>query len=488
MLKKLLISFSLLLLSFQVWGATKYVSPDGSALWAACTTTAAPCSIATAQTSAAAGDVIMLMDGTYTTGINTGTNGTAGAGMITWQAVNAGAAILAGYASGQTDKVLVVDNAYHRFDGITIAVQTGPGSAHTYGLFVSAATYTEFVNGEIYFAGDETTLGAAYNAYCAQLRSATLFEDNYVHNCTYGTHLFSTTAGHATIVQDNIYENMIVGDYEDSDCMAVNGSASYDWTGAIIQRNECSGYRDDGIDLSNADNVQVLDNTIHGPIDDAGENSSCIKIGFDGSDGNIARRNYCYDIASTSTSRNYGMVATGPNTAIVESNIFVGGYTCFDVAQRNAAGGIGNVFRNNTCSGFSVYGIQVYAGATSTVMYNNIFDGATNDIVVASTLTATGANNLRVNGTTSVAGTYTQTGDIDGDPGFIGGTSPTTAAGFRLSASSALRRAGTELNIGNVQDIGNRAFSHPPSIGAWEVTSGDSASSRTTASTRTVRN
>jgi hypothetical protein len=62
---------------------------------------------------------------------------------------------------------------------------------------------------------------------------------------------------------------------------------------------------------------------------------------------------------------------------------------------------------------------------------------------------------------------------------WVGGTSPTTAEGFRLTSGSALRRAGKDLNIGNVQDAGNRAFLHPPSIGAWEATSGDAAAART---------
>ena len=69
--------------------------------------------------------------------------------------------------------------------------------------------------------------------------------------------------------------------------------------------------------------------------------------------------------------------------------------------------------------------------------------------------------------------------EIIADPGFVGGASPTTAAGFKLSSGSALRRAGKDLNIGNVQDAGNRAFLHPPSIGAWEATSGDAAAART---------
>jgi parallel beta-helix repeat protein len=64
-------------------------------------------------------------------------------------------------------------------------------------------------------------------------------------------------------------------------------------------------------------------------------------------------------------------------------------------------------------------------------------------------------------------------------PLLVGGDSPTTHAGMKLGSNSPLRRVGRDLNIGNYQDAGNRAFSHPPSIGAWEVTSGDAAIART---------
>lgn len=70
--------------------------------------------------------------------------------------------------------------------------------------------------------------------------------------------------------------------------------------------------------------------------------------------------------------------------------------------------------------------------------------------------------------------------DLSVDPSFVGGTSPSAASGFRLQAGSALRRIGTDLNIGNYQDCANRAFSHPPSVGACEVASGDEAEERTT--------
>ena len=72
------------------------------------------------------------------------------------------------------------------------------------------------------------------------------------------------------------------------------------------------------------------------------------------------------------------------------------------------------------------------------------------------------------------------TGDeVVADAGFEGGTTPSTVIGHRLTPSSALRRAGYDANMGNYSDYGNRAFLHPPSIGAWEATSGDAADTRT---------
>ena len=475
-----IVAVLLLLFCGQAWATTNYVSPTGTAAWVDCEVTATPCSIATAQTSGGAGDIIILMDGTYTTGINTANNGTSGAGVITWQAQNNRRAILNGLASGATDKVILVDNAYHIFDGIVINVQTGPGAANTYGLFVSAATYTEFKNGEITFTGDEATMGTGNIAYCAQIRSVTVFTGNYVHNCTYGLSIFSSSASFVPTVNNNTFENMIVGDYEDSDCVAVSGAASYDWVGLVLEDNECSGYRDDGFDMSSQDNVVIQDNIIHGPINDVAENSSCIKAGYEGSNGTKIYRNFCYDIASTATNRNYGIVMTGASSALAVGNIFVGGYVGVDISQRNASGGADNVVRNNVFSGFSRYGTQIYTGATGTILQNNVFDGAVYDILVASGLTATGYTNRMVNALNSIVGTYNQTGDTTGAPGFRSASNDSdSASDFRLAAGSTLRRLGTDLNLGNIQDHGNRAFMHPPSCGAWEAASGDAATTRT---------
>lgn len=54
-----------LLLPVTAQAATKYVSPSGSALWANCNTSGTPCSVATAMSNAAAGDIVRFVSGDY---------------------------------------------------------------------------------------------------------------------------------------------------------------------------------------------------------------------------------------------------------------------------------------------------------------------------------------------------------------------------------------------------------------------------------------
>lgn len=115
----------------------------------------------------------------------------------------------------------------------------------------------------------------------------------------------------------------------------------------------------------------------------------------------------------------------------------------------------------------------------------------------ASTLTAANANDWYGGGAWSNNGSAYATlslwnadaavgTDLAVNPRFVGGASPANDQGLRLLADSPLRRVGIDLNVGNIQDNGNRPFAHPPSIGAWEAASGDAASTRTAATTRTA--
>lgn len=123
---------------------------------------------------------------------------------------------------------------------------------------------------------------------------------------------------------------------------------------------------------------------------------------------------------------------------------------------------------------------NVFSGTASRTGYVNGI-GATcvdndNRYPVGGTFASAADNDLSLSEWTAAVAA-TNSAEI-ADPGFIGGTSPTSAAGFKLKAGSALRRAGTDLNIGNLQDAGNRAFHHRPSSGAWEAASGDTAETR----------
>jgi len=134
---------------------------------------------------------------------------------------------------------------------------------------------------------------------------------------------------------------------------------------------------------------------------------------------------------------------------------------------------------------------ETISGTNSTVsLYNNIgyVNGSTPSynvfIANSSTLTSSTNNDWYGFATWFKAGsTYNSLAtwngdasvgtDLNVDPLFIGGASPKTSDGYRLSANSTIRRVGLDLNLGHIQDYGNRAFLHPPSIGAWEAASGD---------------
>lgn len=189
------------------------------------------------------------------------------------------------------------------------------------------------------------------------------------------------------------------------------------------------------------------------------------------------------------------------------SGAFDGISTGFD------AGVTGGVLERSYSYGAPAYGFAVSGGAYSSTIQSSISqnsgtagvrhisDGAVYNVSTAGSSLAVSVRtnsgqtiivkNVGGSGLTSAVtddlseGTLTTGGNSTADPGFVGGLTPANAAGFRLSPSSPLRRAGTDLNLGNIQDHGNRAFMHPPSIGAWEAASGDESSARTAAGVRT---
>ncbi len=95
-MKRGLIIFGLVLILVGfASAATYYVSPSGSASWSSCTNINTPCSLSTANSNAAAGDVIILRDGTYTTTISPSHSGNTGS-PITYRAEHQHGAIYNG--------------------------------------------------------------------------------------------------------------------------------------------------------------------------------------------------------------------------------------------------------------------------------------------------------------------------------------------------------------------------------------------------------
>lgn len=165
------------------------------------------------------------------------------------------------------------------------------------------------------------------------------------------------------------------------------------------------------------------------------------------------------------------------NTVLMDDSILGGrhgSYGCIGVAVQGATNNTATTFANNVCKVTSGTGwkyVVVDASQVATFFNNDYFS----DVTLSSPWSYQGAAQTTLAGWQGAQ----ESTALSVVPGFIGGTSPVNANDFRLGGSSSLRRAGRDLNIGNFQDNGNRAFAHPPSIGAWEAASGDAASTRT---------
>ncbi len=263
------------------------------------------------------------------------------------------------------------------------------------------------------------------------------------------------------------------------DCIGYNGEVD----GLVYANNSCvhpedekqcflvSGPTDSGL-------VIVRDNTCTMPT------TGTVGMGFYSEAAGQFLRNYTYGASrGMHFYTSYGVVYAYGNISLNNT------YQCFGAGF----GSLNTDVRLYNNSGYNcgTYGIAFDTNSTLSIARNNAISGATecywefnsssteeyNDLHNCTTVSTNGAGH-----SAGSAGT----GTITTDPGWVV-TAPTTAAGFRLSAGSANRRVGKDLNIGNVQDHGNRAFLHPPSIGAWEAGDEDAATARTAASARTAR-
>lgn len=113
----------LCLIPLPAHAATKYVSPSGSAIWSACTTSGTPCSVATAMSNATAGDVVRFLSGDYFP-----PNGTSDPQLPSWYPANDGTA---------GNYITLISDVRH---GAVIhsAANQGVGTNHTgFGCYIS---------------------------------------------------------------------------------------------------------------------------------------------------------------------------------------------------------------------------------------------------------------------------------------------------------------------------------------------------------------
>jgi hypothetical protein len=248
-----------------------------------------------------------------------------------------------------------------------------------------------------------------------------------------------------------------------------------------------------GVGIQQSDNVTVYNCEIDHNRSDGIEVWGDVTVG---SSNARIYRNYIHDHTGyvDDTGSNGLECRTGYSTCTFWSNILEGNTKNLRIG--NSPSGASAAYNNTLLGGTycvrAVDSSEVGTNATTGwTLTNNIFAGCTNwvytDVTSGNGITLV-KNDYYGSGSATYDNTaYTSTtvSAIDStrldnvDPAWTGGTSPTTAAGFRLTSGSALRRAGKDLNIGNIQDAGNRAFLHPPSIGACEATSGDAAAART---------
>lgn len=254
----------------------------------------------------------------------------------------------------------------------------------------------------------------------------------------------------------------------------------------VVARNTVTGNAGviGGIDLFNSIYVTIEDNYL----------AESTTTSIDGNGvlvdyGNryvIVRRNQIYDNVGLSGVDNSGvavMVIRGQDVDVYGN---IGNGNKAGLLTSGASFTESNIrFYNNSFTNNADYGWYIDASqeVSSVVLYNTILSGPGTCIYAEAAGAAQTENyndlpcatRSNFNG---VAGWSNGANSIVDDPLMAGGDNPDSAQKFRLLRGSPARRVGKDLNMGNVQDYGNRAYLHPPSMGGWEATTGDQAEAR----------
>jgi hypothetical protein len=166
--------------------------------------------------------------------------------------------------------------------------------------------------------------------------------------------------------------------------------------GVVVENNQFIDIKENGEgDCQHTDSIQFYGGqniTIRNNYFRGGSNGI---VAFDGTSGNIITGNVCVNLG-----RGACITLYSDKNSVVEHNATVTNMDVLEIDHKPAdAAGTGTIFRNN------VGGLSAANGSTVAVNTKNLFSGAS------------GTN-------------------INGTPIFVGGSSPTTWAGFKLAPGS----------------------------------------------------
>lgn len=463
----------LLLLSFEAGAATWYVRPASGEYGAEDGTSYATAFDGTADitwgvSGVNAGDTLCV-DGTFTGASESDVSG------ITLRIDQSGSAGNVVTVDGDCDG----DGIKAEFDGdnaVGIAIRTAiVGTSRTTYLAVKNIVMRQYTNKavvnynvtgdstadanqtwtgiEIYDHGDG---GTADNCFDSRGRYITL-NDSYIDGCD----------------EDAVYHQ---GKYFRSDGLTVRNFSRANANGDGLQlAGEQDGYHVSNFDCEHAaDTKQCFINSVstdtaaNGIFEDFNVRcmpgatvTNCV---FVGGTGVQVRRGFI-------SGGNYGLAIEGDadSANMVVESIIQRGATIDGIGVFTSAGA-GNVIRNVYAIDNGRHGIFLATTSAGTVI-NSVATGngscGINRADAGQTESYNDAHGNGINFCSGSVSTTAGTGSISADPQFIGGANPTTAEGFRLSASSPLIGAGTDLGDEIADHFGDLMYDGKWDIGAF---------------------
>jgi hypothetical protein len=258
-----------------------------------------------------------------------------------------------------------------------------------------------------------------------------------------------TGSGFVVLIQKNTIHDLDAGtDFASDGIIFANSGTPVSYSGTIVELNDISGWKDDGIDLLDGADIIVRNNYVHDPssVCTAGCDGQGIKCGSShaASVGNIIDSNRVIN------SDNHGIVSNDSDGVIVRNNIVVVTEASATGIQFTASSEGGTAYNNTSiCTGASAKGLSVGAGASGTyTIKNNILDkgaSGTNDFD-ANIVTITGGYNCLVRDAAPAGSdNYTNTDSADKaqtNPLFRNAANAATY-GLKLRGGSPCINAGT---------------------------------------------